>query len=63
MENLTKKQILSRLSSMKRTVLQKLVGDGGNNACSSSTAGGEVNVTLSSLSETSSVFAQLILQS
>ena len=36
--------------------LQKLVGDGGNNACSSSMAGGEVTVnSLSSLSETRSV--------
>ena len=36
--------------------LQKLVGDGGNNACSSSMAGGEVKVnSLSSLSETRSV--------
>ena len=36
--------------------LQKLVGDGGNNACNSSMAGGEVKVnSLSSLSETRSV--------
>ena len=34
--------------------LQKLVGDDGNNACSSSMAGGEVN-SLSSSSETRSV--------
>ena len=33
--------------------LQKLVGDGGNNACSRSIAGGEVKVN--SLSETRSV--------
>ena len=36
--------------------LQKLVGDGGNNACSSSMAGGEVKLnSLSSSSETRSV--------
>ena len=36
--------------------LRKLVGDGGNNACSSSMAGGEVKVkSLSSSSETRSV--------
>ena len=36
--------------------LQKLVGDGGNNACSSSMAGSEVKVnSLSSSSETRSV--------
>ena len=36
--------------------LQKLVGDGGNNACSSSKAGGKVKVnSLSSSSKTRSV--------
>ena len=46
----------SQLHVAREEDLQKLVGDGGNNACSSSIAGGEVKVnSLSSSSETRSV--------
>ena len=45
----------SQLSHPDEEDLQKLVGDGGNNACNSSMARGEVNVNLSSSSETRSV--------
>ena len=37
----------SQSSQLDEEDLQKLVGDGGNNACGSSMTGGEVNVNLS----------------
>ena len=51
-------EINSQSSQLAREEdLQKLVGDGGNNACSSSMAGSEVKVnSLSSSSETRSVW-------
>ena len=49
------KEANSQSSQLDEEDFQKLVGDGGNNACGSSMAGGEVNVNLSSLSETHSV--------
>ena len=45
----------SQSSQLDEEDLQKLMGDGGNNACSSCMAGGQVNVNLSSSSETCSV--------
>ena len=47
-----KEEANSQLSQLDEENFQKLVGDGGSSACSSSMADGEVNVNLSSLSET-----------
>ena len=49
------KKVNSQSSQPNEEDLQKFVGDGGNNTCSSSMAGGEVNVNLSVLSEIRSV--------
>ena len=43
-----KEETNAQSSQLDEEDLQKLVGDGGNNACSSSMAGGQVNVNLSS---------------
>ena len=45
----------SQSSQLDEEDLQKLVADGGNNACGRSMARGEVNVNLSLSSETRSV--------
>ena len=48
-------RVNSQPSQLGEEDLQKLVGDGGNNACSGSMAGGEVNANLSPSSKTNSV--------
>ena len=50
-----KEEADSQLSQLDEEDLQKLVGDGGNNACISSMAGARGEINLSSSSETRSV--------